>query len=269
MAYTTANGIRLFHTDTGTGTGTGTPVLFLHGWGSGSHVWEPQTAELAADHRVLAVDLRGCGRTDHPAAGNTTDANVADILALLDALGLERPLLVGSSLGATFALEAALRAPHRVAGVVSISGPGYWPAQAMSETLRTLRTALRDDRAATLSGWVPQWFGPEADPGLAARTVEQILRSGPHVIDLLNASETGDPRETLAQLAVPALFLHGRLDTEIPPEVSRTLARLAPYGEFHEIARAGHMPHQEQPAAVNALIRTALARAAADAPLPA
>uniref|UniRef100_A0AAU2VEY0 Alpha/beta hydrolase n=1 Tax=Streptomyces sp. NBC_00003 TaxID=2903608 RepID=A0AAU2VEY0_9ACTN len=263
MPYTTVNGIRLFHTD----SGTGTPVLFLHGWGSSGRVWEAQIADLADDHRVVAMDLRGCGRSDHPAADNTTDANVTDILALMDVLDLDQATLVGSSLGATFALEAALRSPHRVAGVVSISGPGYWPGQGMSDTLCSLRAALLDDRAAALAGWVPKWFGPEADPGLARQTVEQILQSGSWVTDLLNERETGDPRETLAQLTVPALFLHGRLDSEIPLEVSSTLAALAPYGEFHVIERAGHMAHQEQPAAVNALIRSFLARSAADTAL--
>ncbi|MFI6474111.1 alpha/beta fold hydrolase [Streptomyces sp. NPDC050516] len=68
---------------------------------------------------------------------------------------------------------------------------------------------------------------------------------------------------------MPALFLHGRLDSEIPLKVSSTLAALAPYGEFHVIERAGHMAHQEQPETVNALIRSLLARVAAGTALPA
>ncbi|MEE4419104.1 alpha/beta fold hydrolase [Streptomyces bugieae] len=259
MPYATANGTRLFYTD----SGTGIPVLFLHGWGTSGRVWGAQVADLAADHRVVTVDWRGCGRSDHPATGNTTATNAADILALMDRLALDRPLLVGSSLGATFALEAALGAPERVGGVVSISGPGYWPSQGMAAPLRALRAALAADRPAALADWVPQWFAPTADPALAEQTRRQILRSGVFIDELFAESNLHDPRADIGRLTVPALFIHGRLDTEVPLDVSRTLAALAPYGEFHAIEQAGHMPHQEQPAAVNALIRTALARQAA------
>ncbi|TJZ54396.1 alpha/beta hydrolase [Streptomyces piniterrae] len=268
MPYATVNGIRLFHTDKGADRahGTGMPVLFLHGWGTSGRVWDAQEADLAADHRVVTVDWRGCGRTDQPAAGNTIAANVADILGLMDVLALDRALLVGSSVGANFALEGALRSPERVAGVVSVNGTGYWLSQAgMSEPVRSLRTALAADRAAALADWVPRWFGPGADPDLARQTVQRILQSGVFIDELFADTASHDMRETIGRLAVPVFFAHGRLDTEIPLEVSRTLAELAPYGELHVIERAGHMPHQEQPAVVNALIRAVLARLATEA----
>ncbi|GAU69297.1 putative 2-hydroxy-6-oxo-7-methylocta-2,4-dienoate hydrolase [Streptomyces sp. NBRC 110611] len=258
MAYATVNGIRMHYTD----EGTGTPVLFLHGWGTSGRAWDAQVADLGADHRVVTLDWRGCGRSDHPADGNTIAGNAADVLGLMDVIALDRALLVGNSMGAAFALEAALMSPERVTGVVSIDGPGYWPSQGMSDTLPLLRTALSTDRAAALADWVPQWFGPEADPDLARQTVRQVLQSGLFIDELFADLAVYDPRESLARLAVPAVFAHGRLDSQIPLEVSRTLAELAPYGEYHVIERAGHLPHQEQPAMVNALIRAVLARLA-------
>ncbi|MEU7576602.1 alpha/beta hydrolase [Streptomyces sp. NPDC041068] len=259
MPHATVNGIRLFHTD----GGTGAPVLFLHGWGTSGRAWDAQVADLETDHRVVTVDWRGCGRSDRPATGNTLAANVADILALMDVLALDGALLVGSSIGAAYALEAAIQAPDRVAGVVSVDGSGHWPTLGMADTLRAMRTSLATDRAATLAGWVPEWFGPDADPDLAAETIRQIHRSGTHIDELLTDAASHDPRETLGLLRVPALFVHGLLDSQIPVEVSGELAALAPHGELHVIEDAGHMPHQERPAAVNALLRTALARAVA------
>ncbi|MFF4606523.1 alpha/beta fold hydrolase [Streptomyces sp. NPDC001339] len=258
MAYATVNGIRMHYTD----EGTGMPVLLVHGWGTNGQVWDAQVADLAADHRVVTMDWRGCGRTDHPADGNTFAANTADLLGLMDVLALDRALLVGNSMGAAFSLEVALAAPERVVGVVSIDGPGYWPSQSMTDTLPLLRKALSDDRAAALADWVPQWFGPEADPDLARRTVRQILQSGLFIDELFADIAVYDPRESVGRLAVPAVFAHGRLDSQIPLEVSRTLAELAPYGEFHVIEQAGHLPHQEQPAVVNGLIRAVLTRLA-------
>ncbi|GGP33433.1 alpha/beta fold hydrolase [Streptomyces melanogenes] len=261
MPYVTVNGVKLFHTD----AGAGTPVLFLHGWGTSGRVWDAQVADLAPDHRVVTVDCRGCGRSEHPPTGNTTRTNVEDILALISHLGLEKPLLVGSSLGATFALETALRAPRHVAGVVSISGPGYWPSQGMAGALRSLISSLATDRAATVADWVPKWFGPAAPVELVRRTVRQILASGHFIDELFTEAMSHDPREAVTGIPVPVAYLHGRHDTEIPLEVSRTLAALTPYGTFHTIEQAGHMAHQEQPAAVNSLIRVALDSLATDA----
>ncbi|WP_371656408.1 MULTISPECIES: alpha/beta fold hydrolase [unclassified Streptomyces] len=261
MPYVTVNGVELFHTD----TGAGAPVLFLHGWGTSGRVWDAQVADLAADHRVITMDWRGCGRSEHPPTGNTTRANVEDILALIEHLGLQQPLLVGSSLGATFALETALRAPEHVAGVVSISGPGHWPSQGMASALHSLISSLAADRAATVANWVPKWFGPTAPVGLVRQTVRQILESGHFIDELFTEAMSHDPREALTGIAVPVDYLHGRYDTEIPLEVSRTLAALTPYGTFHVIEQAGHMAHQEQPAAVNTLIRAALQRFTDDA----
>ncbi|MFI1103849.1 alpha/beta fold hydrolase [Streptomyces melanogenes] len=254
MPYVTVNGVKLFHTD----TGAGKPVLFLHGWGTSGQVWDAQVADLAPDHRVVTVDCRGCGRSEHPPTGNTARTNVEDILALIAHLGLEKPLLVGSSLGAAFALETALRAPEHVAGVVSISGPGYWPSQGMAGDLRSLVSSLATDRAATVAGWVPKWFGPAAPVDLVRRTVRQILESSHFVDELLTDALSHDPREAVTGMTVPVTYLHGRDDPQIPLEVSRTLAALTPYGSFHVIEQAGHMAHQEQPAAVDSLIRAAL-----------
>ena len=274
MPYAQINGTELYYEDHGTppATPTSSPAptnsptppdsrvptaLFLHGWGTSAHAWDAQTADLAPDFRLVTVDWRGCGRSAHPATGNTVAANVADILALIDALSLDRPVLVGSSMGATFALEAALQAPDRIAGVVSVDGSGYWPLEGMADQLAELRTSLATDRAATLAAWVPTWFGPAASPELIDGTIRQTLASGTHIDALFAEGALPDPRHTLGGLTVPALFLHGDLD-HIPAEVSRTLADLAPQGEFHLLENTGHMPHQERPAQVNALLRTAL-----------
>ncbi|MGH3867190.1 MAG: alpha/beta fold hydrolase [Pseudonocardiaceae bacterium] len=254
MPYATINGIELCYED----NGAGVPVVFLHCWGTSGRVWGAQVTDLARDHRVITVDWRGCGRSGHPATGNSIAGNAADILALLDVLGLERPVLVGSSIGATFAIAAALAAPERIGGVVSIDGPGYWPAEGMAERLRELRVALLADRAGTLAGWVPNWYGPAVGPAMHEWTIRQILDSGVFIDELFTDAATFDLRESIGGLAVPVTFLHGRLDAEIPLEVSQTLAALAPRGVAHIIEGAGHMPHQEQPAAVNAALRAAL-----------
>ncbi|MEV4438786.1 alpha/beta hydrolase [Streptomyces sp. NPDC049577] len=262
MSYAKVNGIELHYED----RGAGRPVVFLHGWGTTGRVWDAQVAGLARDHRVITVDWRGCGRSDHPATGNTLAGNVADVLALTDLLSLGHPVLVGSSIGATFALEAALAAPDRIGGVVSVDGPGHWPGQGMAAQLDALLGGLAADRAGSVAGWVPNWFGSATSRATVDRTVRQILDSGVFIDALFPEALDYDPRPRLPRLRVPAVFLHGRLDTEIPAEVSETLAGLTPQGWFEVVEGAAHMPHQERPAVFNTALRAALDRMA---PVPA
>ncbi|MBV6696729.1 alpha/beta hydrolase [Kitasatospora aureofaciens] len=269
MSFAHVNGIELHYEDHGQeghgrqeAHGTGRPLVFLHGWGTSGRAWDAQLADLARDHRTVTVDWRGCGRSDHPVTGNDVAGNVADVLALVDLLALDRPVLVGSSIGASFALEAALAAPERVGGVVSVDGPGHWPSQGMAPELNALMAGLAADRAGTVADWVPNWYGPATSRALIDRTVRQLLDSGVFIDALFTEALSYDPRPALPRLAVPAVFVHGRLDTEIPVEVSEALAALAPHGEIQVIEDAAHMPHQERPAAFNAALRAALARMA-------
>ncbi|MFG2227469.1 alpha/beta fold hydrolase [Streptomyces sp. NPDC048644] len=262
MPYAHVNGTELHYED----HGTGPTALFLHGWGTSGRVWDAQVAALAPDHRVVTVDWRGCGLSARPATGNTAEANVADILALIDTLALDRPVLVGSSIGAAFALEAAFRAPDRIAGVVSVGGPGYWNTVSPEKAAQVaeLRTSLVTDRAATAAAWVPTWYGPDTSPALIDQTVRQVLDASVFLTELFADGAPRDPRAFLGELPVPVLYLHGDLDL-IPAEVSRTLADLTPQGEFHLFENTGHMPHQERPVAFTAQLRTALRRMTAPA----
>ncbi|UNZ20903.1 alpha/beta hydrolase [Streptomyces sp. 891-h] len=262
MPYATVNRIELYYED----QGAGQPLILLHGWGTCGQVWSAQQAEFSRDHRVVTPDWRGCGRSARPADGTTIAENAADVLALAKTLGLEGPVLVGCSAGAAIVLEAARRAPESVRAVVAVDGPGYWPAERKAERLVELREALRTDRAATVRQWVVDWYGPLADPSLPEWTAQQILESSDCIDEILTDAVRNNPRETIGELAVPAVFVHGKLDAEIPAEVSETLAELAPHGEAHIMRESGHMPHVEQPAEFNALLRSILRRLTASGP---
>ena len=112
MAYVTANGLRFFVQD----EGAGAPVVLLHGFPDTSAVWREQVPALAAGHRVIAPDLRGRGQTDWPedAAEYALSKSVADVAALMDALGLPRAHIVGHDWGAAVAWLFAALQPQRV-----------------------------------------------------------------------------------------------------------------------------------------------------------
>ncbi|MFJ9776774.1 alpha/beta fold hydrolase [Kitasatospora sp. NPDC101157] len=251
MPYVDVQGTRLFYRD----LGTGRPLVLVHGWATSGRVWQAQFADLAADHRLIAVDCRGCGRSGRPKDGHTLAGNVADLLCLIDALDLRAPVLVGSSIGATYALAAAAAAPELVGGVVSVDGSGHWPGTGMAAELRELSANLAADRTAFVHEWVPTWYGSTAGPELHAATIAQILHSSPAVDSIFTHAALYDPRPLLPGLDLPLAFLHGEQETQIPLAVSRTLAGLAPHASLHVVPDSGHMPHEEQPAAFNRLLR--------------
>ncbi|GGR27529.1 alpha/beta hydrolase [Streptomyces netropsis] len=254
MTYVDVNDTTLYYED----EGAGRPLLLLHGWATSGRVWGAQLPDLVRDHRVVTLDWRGCGRSARPARGNTIDGVVADLVALVGALRLDRPVVVGSSIGGVFATELGARHPELIAGVVSVDGPAYWPST-MPELLGGPVEGLRRDRAGTVAGWVSEWYAPGTHPALIDWTVRQVLDSGVYVDGQLPAFTSYDPRPLLPGLRVPVHYIHGELDTQIPLDVARTCAALTPGAEVSVIAGAGHLPHQERPAEFNAALRAALA----------
>ncbi|MEV6640420.1 alpha/beta hydrolase [Amycolatopsis sp. NPDC051371] len=250
MPYATVNDTRLYYED----AGTGPALLLLHGWGASGRVWQSSLPDLVRDHRVITLDWRGCGRSDRPLDGNTIAGVTADLVAVIETLGIT-PTVVGSSLGGVFATELALARPELVEHVVAVDSPGYWPSTGMLETVRELREKLVDDRFGTVAGWVPGWFGPKASPGLIDWTVRQLLDSGVYIDALFTEITTYDPRPRLKDLKVPITYLHGEVDTQIPLEVPRACAAETPGARVHVLAGCGHIPHQEDPRAFTAALR--------------
>ena len=249
MPLLDVNNTKLHYEDNGTGPG----LLFLHGWATSGRVWGAQLPEFVTTHRVVTLDWRGCGRSDHPASGNTLDGVLADLVTVIERLELERPVVVGSSIAGTFATELAVCHPELISAAVSVDGPGYWPSTGMP--LSQLQDDMRRDRAGTFARWVPGWFTPGVSPALVDWTVRQMLDSGVYIDEHFDWVLSYDPRPVLPGLMVPIHYIHGSADTQIPLSVAQESACLTPGAEVAEIPGAGHMPHQEDPDAFNAALR--------------
>jgi 2-(acetamidomethylene)succinate hydrolase len=118
--------------------GSGELVLLLHGITAGAVVWDPVIAELADDFRVVAIDQRGHGASDHPDSGYGPDDYVGDIAAVLSLLGPARAV-VGHSLGGRNAILAGAAMPDRIRSVVSIDYAAMMEPGVFS-TLRNARS---------------------------------------------------------------------------------------------------------------------------------
>ena len=119
---TVAPGVAL-HVEVWGGRRAAAPFVLVHGLASNARLWDGVAEQLhAAGHTVVAIDQRGHGRSDGPDLGYDLDTAVADLLALIKALELERPVLAGQSWGGNVVLELGWRRPETVRGIACVDG---------------------------------------------------------------------------------------------------------------------------------------------------
>ena len=235
------------------GNPDGQPVVFLHGWPDSWFSFSRVLPLLPGSVRAIAVDQRGFGDSDRPESGYTIPELGADVVALLDALAIERAALVGHSFGSFVARRAAIAHPQRIAALVLI-GTGF---AASNRVTRDLQQALRE-----LPDPIPVEFARDFQSSTAFRPlpsaffdriVAESLKLPPRLWRLAidGLLEYDDTRE-LARIEAPTLLLWGDRDALFSrPEQDRFLevlpaARLLLYEE------TGHCPNWEQPERVAA-----------------
>ena len=247
-------------------TGAGPPVVLLHAGVADARMWEPQWASLAAaGHRVLRCDLPGFGRTPLQ-RGPVSPAG--EVVALLDAHGIERAAFVAASMGGLVALEIAIARPERVSALVLAAAPlpdhdfsatvtGGWEAEESALERGDVEAAVE----ACLRLWVdgPARRPDEVDPALRASVGAMQRQAFELQLAVGEDSEdvplVPDVPERLGEIRAPALVLVGELDVadfrDIADRLARELAGAA--GGARSIAGAAHLPSLERPAAFDAL----------------
>jgi pimeloyl-ACP methyl ester carboxylesterase len=256
--WISVDGIRIRYVDTG---GEGTPVLLLSGIGGSLEFWSNQLDVLGKSLGLIALDYPGHGLSDGDGQVHDPDSYAAFTLALLTALGLERVVAVGNSLGGAIALRLAGLAPDRIAGMVLASpammGPEvFLPFRLMSlPLLGELMTkpgklsveqqigALFHDRALadeTLRGVI--WRNVHKDG--ASQSLLATLRKTLWIGGVRKAY-WAQSRSLVGSATCPILFLHGRQDVVLPFQQSVDCARLNPRAVVKVIENCGHTPQIE------------------------
>jgi pimeloyl-ACP methyl ester carboxylesterase len=279
------------------GREAGDPVILLHGFPDDVRTWDEVAARLAAfGHRVLVPYLRGYGPTRFLDPGAPRMAQQAaigqDVLDFMDALGIERATLAGYDWGGRAACIAAILAPARVRGLVTIGGYNVQntlapprPVSAVEERAYWYQWYFNTERGRVgleknrrdicrllWHEWSPGW---RFDDATFERTA--VAFDNPDFVPLVihsyrhrHGNAPGDPRlepieRRLAErsrIAVPSVILHGRDDMVDPPWHSERHPALFPDGtERHVVADAGHFLPREQPGAVVDALVALLARA--------
>jgi pimeloyl-ACP methyl ester carboxylesterase len=238
--------------------GSGHPVVLLHGWGTSGRVWDAQRTEFSSEYRIVTVDWRGCGGTSAVDTGNTIDQIAEDLHDVIVKLGLDKPIVVGWSMGGTFAVELGVRWPELVGGVVTVDAVYHGGVVEDPEPVRGLVRALRAARIPTLKAMVSEWFEPAVgESGYYDWAYAEVLRSSPFIDTLYLDHLSYDPRPGLARMQVPVRLMHGELDVVIPRRYPLEAAEIL--GQEVDILQGcGHFPHHLQPEVFNPVLRSTL-----------
>lgn len=237
--------------------GCGPAVLLLHGWSMDSRVWAPQCSALSQSLRVVSFDRRGFGRSALPPA---LEREGDDVLAVLDALAIERCVLVGQSQGGRIALELAARVPGRVAGLVLQGAPleQFHPQAHPEEAIPTdaFAAMAADGRLKDLKeDWLRHPLMHMHTHEAAAQVAEIVQAYEGRDLGRQPSRRVGLTADELGTVAQPSLVVTGAFDTPW----RRLVADVMCYGLRNarrlEIPDAGHLCNLDQPASFNALLR--------------
>lgn len=246
------------------GGGTGATLLFAHGISDSAACWLPIASRLAADgHAIVAYDARGHGRSSKPESGYAIATLAEDLAGLVAALGLERPVLIGHSMGAETSFTAAALHPGLARALVLEDppwreDPGFDHAAQLAEIAawirdthtRSLAELIAAERASS-----PRWSDAELQPWAEAK--HQAI---PQVAERY-AAPAEAYRALLGRVDCPTLLITGDLAAGAIVSAFAAAKAIAglPNGQVAHIPRAGHSIRRDQPEAFLRAVREFLA----------
>jgi pimeloyl-ACP methyl ester carboxylesterase len=253
VAFADLGDVRLFYTDEGSGERV---LLFVHGYTCDSHDWSWQLAHFSENHRVIAVDLRGHGRSSAPEDGYSAQQFAADLSGLLRFLGIRDVVAVGHSMGGVVVSALAVEQPESVAGLVCVD-PAYLLADETGSSLGPFLAAVRSsDPVPLVQQLIGGFQGAAWDPALRTWQVRRVAGVPPHVLrQALETMVTGlslvsNSAPYLARRACPVLTFYadpGRVAIETAIFTDDRSRAIGWEG-------SGHWLHQERPAEFNAIV---------------
>ncbi|TXI89810.1 MULTISPECIES: bifunctional 3-oxoadipate enol-lactonase/4-carboxymuconolactone decarboxylase PcaDC [unclassified Cupriavidus] len=246
MPYLDHAGARLFYTVDGPDHAPA--IVFSNSLGTDHTMWQPQAAALAGRFRVVRYDTRGHGRSSAPGDAFTVEQLGRDVLAILDALDIDRAVFCGLSMGGTTGQWLGIHAPDRFTRIVlantaaRIGTAEGWNAR--------IESVLRDGMAQMVAPSVQRWFRPTF-----VATAEQAIAPLRAVLAGLDprgyaancaAVRDADFRDTVKAIPVPVLVIAGSDDPSTTAAEGRALADAIPDARYVELP-AAHISSFEQP----------------------
>lgn len=227
--------------------GNGPPIIAIHGAAGASRQWGEQLPALGQYARVIAPDLPGHGRSTGAPLHRIADG-AAQIVALLDALGIERAVLLGHSMGGAIAQMLALHEKDRVRGLALVGSAAQLPiSDALLHDITT-------NWPAAARNIVDLAYARGTDDAVKIRAAHDLARVDRSIaVGDYAACAAFDLRERLHEIKVPVLTISGLDDGLVPVWLSELTTNALPNGTL-AIVQAGHMPMIEQAEVVNRVL---------------
>lgn len=240
--------------------GEGPALVLLHGAFSDSRAWRPQFDGLSDAFRVVAWDAPGCGGSSDPPESFGMVAYADCLAGFIDAMGLERPHVLGLSFGGGLALALYERHPELPRTLVLASAYAGWAGSLPPEEVeRRRQRALREidlPPEQWVRGYLPGLFTEAASPEVIDEALAMMSETRPAGMRaMLSAFADADLRHVLPHIDVPTLLLYGDADQRAPLSVAEDLHAEIPASKLVVLPDVGHDSAMEAPEAFNAEVR--------------
>lgn len=243
----TRDGVTLRYIEAGTGD---PPLVFVHGWTCSRDFWPGQIPHFAKKHLVVALDLRGHGESDKPDQDYTIDGFADDVAWLIGELGLQKPVVIGHSMGGSIAMNLARRYPELTSALVMVDSPILPLPEAMKPLVEQLMVGLQSPQWETVAaGFGSQTFFDANTPPALAEEIRNSMGAPQRVTYTALKDILSDRNQAVGPIPVPSLFIRaqtayaseGQLREHIPGMGVITVP-------------CAHFIQMEQPAAANNII---------------
>lgn len=236
-----ADGVLIQFDDRGSGDES---IVLIHGWAASTDYWQLQRDFLADSYRVVSINLAGHGESEASREQWSIAAFASDVIAVVEQLDLSQVSLVGHAMGASVALEAALRLPNRVERVVAVESLHSPGEQLSPAQLGALIDNLEVDYSAAVSSLARALFSEQSNPRIRDFVVRDMGASRPETgLGALLASNVYDPRQALSRLTQEFVLINSsRRETD-----TAAIEELVSKPVFLPLSGASHFPMLEEP----------------------
>lgn len=248
--FTNIDGLNIEYTD----KGEGSPVLLLHGWGSSFDVYNGIINLLSSDHRVVALNFPGCGKSDTMETPWTLHDYCDLVLKFMKELAIENPIMMGHSHGGRVTLKMVAEGMVQPPKIVLLDSAGLIPKKSLKQKMRAksfkaikkvLALPVIKNHSEELLDKARKHYG-SADYNAAPEVLRKTL------VSLVNT----DLRDILPNIKCPTLLIWGEKDTATPLSDAKIIESLIPDAGLCVYENAGHYAFCEQPHKTNAILKS-------------
>lgn len=238
--------------------GSGPVLLLVHGFPLDRRIWAEQVSGLSDIRRVVAVDLRGRGKSPSKADGWTIDEYADDVAATIDSLGVDKVDIAGLSMGGYVLFSIWRKHRDKVRSLIFVDTKAEADSDEAKEGREKTAAMVREKGSAELlNALFPKLFAESTSDSIKNKVRPQFEETPAETAaaDALAMRDRADSAQDLATIDVPTLVLHGENDSLMPLEGAEAMAQKIQGARFVSVPNAGHMAPIENPDVINKGIR--------------